>query len=392
MPAGPGTLEVAAFTGNFAPAASVTARCATRVAGQGQNCRANTTADQSFGSDPLALSLIEGVRNQAVIEVFSLPFVIEQDPEPGAAAAEAQPTVTYTVVDAAHPIDTNIATSFLAGGTTGATTVSAVACDERPGAGGPDCSSGGDLDVQGLRVTARANAIVPAGAATVRVVARNTATPARQVDARYGITVPEPPVTTTLGPSTTTSLVPDTTTTTSTTSGPSSTTTLPPDTTTTSTTSTSSTTSTTSTTVSTTSSTSTSSTTTTSSSTTTSTMVPLHCVTFRLANAVEIAGLSFNADYSAAGGEFLGSGDSVSCRNLVADSVAAFRDNDAGASLGVAFASATAFAGPVDLATCDFQALTPPATSDFTIEVVEAVGPELNTVTADVVVSDVACP
>jgi hypothetical protein len=92
---GVGSLEVAAFPGDFAPADGVTALCATRPAGQGQPCDDERDALPSYGSDEVAVNILPAQRNRVDIEVHSLPFLLDLDPDDGETADEARPDVFF---------------------------------------------------------------------------------------------------------------------------------------------------------------------------------------------------------------------------------------------------------------------------------------------------------
>lgn len=136
--------------------------------------------------------------------------------------------------------------------------------------------------------------------------------------------------------------------------------------------------------------------TTTSTTTTTEAPPQTWCLKFSVSNAVGLVGLSYDVDYSGTGGEFTGTGEDVSCANLLDtnpnSTLATFNDNDATSTLSAAVISAETFSGPVDLALCEFSQVPPLSLAGFAIEVTEATAPDLSPAVATVIVEETTCP
>ncbi len=101
-------------------------------------------------------------------------------------------------------------------------------------------------------------------------------------------------------------------------------------------------------------------------------------ITFGLDDAVTIGSLQLEVDYSAAGGELVGSAEAVICTaaSIPGGVLASFNDIDADSQLNYGIISAASFAGPTTLADCTFVASGPaPQADDFVISVVEAYAP-----------------
>ncbi|HXC53609.1 MAG TPA: hypothetical protein VN634_22165 [Candidatus Limnocylindrales bacterium] len=133
----------------------------------------------------------------------------------------------------------------------------------------------------------------------------------------------------------------------------------------------------------------------TSSSTTSSTLGgALAChVYFRLTDDVTLGSLVFDTDYSAAPGEFSGSGEDVECTSLLVGTLSQYSDDDGRETLTAGVISLDGFTGPILVADCAFAARTTPVASDFAITVTEASTTVLVPVTPlpDVVVSNIDC-
>ncbi len=218
------------------------------------------------------------------------------------------------------------------------------ACDEQVANPVVPCSSGPDIDVTGYVVDGSAGP-VPVGPARVTILASNDGTPPRSLAYSYEINI-EPP------------LVSSTTSTTNPTN-----------------------------------STVTSLTVTSTSMTSTTTLGPSACtVTFGLTNVVGVAGLTFDVDYAAAAGDFTGSDAAVSCApNPGLGALGAFNDNDAARTMRIGLLAVSDFAGPADLATCDFVGLPAPVVGDFTVTLVESFAADLTAVPSVVAVTDLTC-
>jgi len=203
---------------------------------------------------------------------------------------------------------------------------------------------------------------------------------------------------TTLPATTTTTTVPPTTTTSTSTTSSTTSTTLPAITTTTTvppptTTSTSTTSSTTSTTLPATT------TTTTVPPTTTTSTVPvtfdfLCTITVDVTSSAETVGaLGYSIDYGQLAGRFVGSGSTVSCRNLLPPgSFTSFFDNEDSGLLVESIIAPAGFRGPLSIAACDFEASSPilvPA--DFPLTVTDASGVDFSPLDPTVAVTAVQC-
>ncbi len=105
--------------------------------------------------------------------------------------------------------------------------------------------------------------------------------------------------------------------------------------------------------------------------------VTLECaldVMIVLEDAADLGSLDLSIDYSAAGDAFLGEGSAALCTNLVGGGVSAVFVNDtSNAVLSVVLTAVGSFAGPVDLAECDFfNRGDVPGTDDFAVQVLAA--------------------
>ncbi len=104
-------------------------------------------------------------------------------------------------------------------------------------------------------------------------------------------------------------------------------------------------------------------------------------ITTRLADPVGVGALQYTVDYTAARGEFKGSGlaeflgGTLACSPLLGD-LNSFNDNDAG-SLRAALLSLEGITGPIDIGACTFVQThgAPPAAADFAITVQDASNP-----------------
>lgn len=116
-------------------------------------------------------------------------------------------------------------------------------------------------------------------------------------------------------------------------------------------------------------------------------------ITFRLADAVTVGSLQWQADYGDAPGEIPGQGQFASCTNLASGAIAAFTDDDAQSKLDYGVISVDGIDGPADLLRCDFEATSVPSVQDFDITVSEASDPDLVPLVPlpDVIVSNIDC-
>lgn len=112
-----------------------------------------------------------------------------------------------------------------------------------------------------------------------------------------------------------------------------------------------------------------------------------------LEDDVQISSINWTLDYSGAPGEIVGTFATPSCTNLVAGALTAFTDFDANKELKGGMVSGGAVDGPVDLASCVFQADDLPFGSDFSVTVEDAADPDLQTLDPfpSLAVSSVLC-
>ncbi|MFN2375237.1 MAG: hypothetical protein ABR538_01785 [Candidatus Binatia bacterium] len=343
---GLGSLEVHGFPTQFAPSAGVSATCATRPPGEGSPCSGAQNTLPSFGSEEIPVDVVPGFQNIVNVDVHSLPFLLDLDPEDGGAADSATPTVSFAVVDANHPVDADLGIRIRNEPVTvQADILTSEECRDGD-AELPDCSEDGELEVQGLLVTSVSPQVIPEGLAQLRIRASNLASTPRDMESNTTFNVP-PGATTT----TTTNTI-DTTTS--------------------------------------------SSTTTTIDTTTTTLGFPASfCVKFSVTNAVDLVGISYDVGYGNSDGEFPGSGEDVSCFNLLEtnpnSTLASFNDDDQG-TLTTAIVSAETFSGPTGLAQCEFRQVAPLDLTNVVIQVTEATAPDLSPANATVVVEETPCP
>jgi hypothetical protein len=125
---------------------------------------------------------------------------------------------------------------------------------------------------------------------------------------------------------------------------------------------------------------STTSTTTGASTTTVTTGGTLYNVAFDLTDAVTAGALQFEVNYSAAGGQFTGTGATVVCTSPLSAGGAfvSFNDVDASTQLNFAAVAIAGFTGPTTVANCEFDAPAAPNAGDFAITVVDASAPDLS--------------
>lgn len=93
-------------------------------------------------------------------------------------------------------------------------------------------------------------------------------------------------------------------------------------------------------------------------------------VRFRLNNSGTYDSLQFDVNYSAANGDFIGTGASVTCTaNSALSIMAAF--NDVGTKLTQGIIASTGVTGAVQLANCTFSGPTAPSPSSFVVSVTD---------------------
>lgn len=187
LPPGAAQLMMAAFAADFAPAPDgEIAICATDPAGIGQACDPSRAASPSFESSTETITIVAGTLAEPVdLTLHALPFLLDLQPEPGASAASPIP-VSFTAADAATGIDQGsivVEASFRS--LSKRVALTSTPCDD---ATETDCSPGGALRVTGYKVIG-SGLFLPAGPASLRIVAQNLASPPGQLDFSYDFTV-----------------------------------------------------------------------------------------------------------------------------------------------------------------------------------------------------------
>ncbi|HEY2773227.1 MAG TPA: hypothetical protein VGK20_04145 [Candidatus Binatia bacterium] len=344
---GQAELEVNGFPTDFAPARGVAATCATLPPGQGSPCSGPQNTLPSFGSDAIPVDVVPGQQNVVNVDVHSLPFLLDLNPPDAGTADGVRPHVRFTVVDAVHDVNADSIDVQLSDPpvTAAADILSALHCaDNDPQL--PECSSGGALDVRGLKILSQSPSDLPPGTANLTIRATNTGSPTQSMESDTTFTVPGGETTTTTATSTT----------------------------------------------------STSSTTTSTGETTTTTLLPpqTFCLKYSVSNAVDLVGISWTTSYGTTGGDFIGTGENVACTKLLStnpdETLATFNDDDANDELHAAIVSAQTFSGPVDLALCRFQQSPPLVLANLIVQVTEATAPDLSAADATVVIEEIQCP
>jgi hypothetical protein len=98
-------------------------------------------------------------------------------------------------------------------------------------------------------------------------------------------------------------------------------------------------------------------------------------VTFDMADAgTAVGALQFEVAYGGAGGQFVGTADSVDCDSALSAGGAfvTFNDEDGTTTLNFAAVALAGFSGPTNVARCTFDAPAQPNAGDFVITVVDA--------------------
>jgi hypothetical protein len=114
-------------------------------------------------------------------------------------------------------------------------------------------------------------------------------------------------------------------------------------------------------------------------------------ITFRATTSELLGALRYEVDYSAALGDFTGSGVNVACTHLVSGASASFFDNDAGL-LRESMISLGGFNTPVDLARCTLESELPSVSpADFAITVLDASTPDLQPANPTIFVGNATC-
>jgi hypothetical protein len=190
LPVGPGSLTIAAFPTDFAPApAGVATTCATRPAAAGQPCEQAQSQTPSFSSDPHPVNIRLGIDSDAGdVLVRAVPFVVPGTLRPGVNEETFNPVAAeFTVADAVNGIDPSSILLRLAASNGAASDqpLQLRSCDDT---GADPCSTNGDLQVTGFAVTRLAQELAPGGAEG-RIGASNLGTPPQNLDFRYRFAV-----------------------------------------------------------------------------------------------------------------------------------------------------------------------------------------------------------
>jgi hypothetical protein len=212
LPTGPATIGIFGYPSLTAPAPAggPVSICPTQPSGVGAPCPTGGTDTPSFASDPTPLTIEPGaVADVGQVPVRSVPFVIASSRLPAPESAAPSPSeISFVVADAISGVDPSSVRAQItdALGMVSGASLDLSPCDD---GGSAPCSPGGGLEVKGLRATAAARDF-PVGNTTVRVLARNLATPAESVDTqwRFHAESPLPLPSATRTPTATATLVP----------------------------------------------------------------------------------------------------------------------------------------------------------------------------------------
>ena len=327
--AGVGTLEVNGFPSEEVPDGGIPTTCPTRPIGQGSPCTGADNLLPSFGSDPIEVDVIPNQTNVVDVDVHSLPFVINLAPEDGGTVETATPDLDFAVVDANHAVDPDVAIRVRnLPVTVNPAVLTAEECMDG-GSGLPDCSTGGELEVQGLIIHSEVTTPLPAGEAQLRIRASNTAPVVRDMESNTVFNV----------------FPPDTTTSTTTTTE------VPPQTY--------------------------------GLKFSVSDTVDLIGLSFDVDYGATGGGFDGTGESVACQSLLTTNPDST---------LATFNDNEAIETLQAAVISAETFSGPVDIATCTFTQVPPLTLGEFVVTVTEATSPDLSPTSATVIVEETTCP
>jgi hypothetical protein len=330
---GDSTLEVNGYPTNFAPADGVGQTCDT--GGAGSACSSVDTLP-SFGSGDIEVDVIANTTNIVEVNVHSLPFLLDLDPDDGETADGNPPPVSFAVVDANHDIATNIAILISQGDDgSGVDILDQQACADGD-AELPDCSEGGELEVRGYLIEAVGDETLAPGAATLQIEAVNTAPVPRDMESETTFLVPEAIETTTTSTTTPTS----------------------------------------------------------TTSTTQEEPPATFCVAFTVDSNVDLLGVSYTVSYAASDGEFDGTGEDVECFSLIdgGNTLTSFNDDDGSSTLNSAVISAETFSVPQPIAQCFFLQVPPLDLSGISIQVTEATAGDLSPASATVTIAETTCP
>ena len=200
LPIGPATITIDGFTEDFAPAPpGVTKQCATINREGVYPCDTTRNASPAFGSDPLDITVVGGVRiNLGAVDVISLPFVLDFLP-PQNTAVTPPVDMAFTVVDAStgiarDSVGLEITLAVPQGEPpvfrpiTKRVQLALVACQD---GGANPCSPSGALDGGGCQATGVSEYLqyLPPGPVEARIIAQNLAQPPRDLDFRYTFVV-----------------------------------------------------------------------------------------------------------------------------------------------------------------------------------------------------------
>lgn len=134
-------------------------------------------------------------------------------------------------------------------------------------------------------------------------------------------------------------------------------------------------------------------TTTTSTTSTTFPGSPFCWVRVSMTSNEALGSLQYEIGYSAASGEFEGSGSGVTCENLVPAAIASMADDDVD-SVGVAVISLAGFSGPRDVTRCVWLPYgADPIVADFPITIIDASDTAANPIVPapTLEISDISC-
>jgi YVTN family beta-propeller protein len=197
LPAGAGTVSIAGFPTDFAPAPDgLGSTCGTRPATAGQPCVLDRIQSPSFVSGEQPVQIVADRQTDAGdILVRSVAFLVPDGLDPGIDEVGTNPlTARFVVADATSGVAAaSIAAVLTQGGATidlGSLTLAP--CDD---ATQSPCSTGGNLEVAGYRVQSR-TVPLDEGSAAIRITAENQSATPGTLDFTFGIFLPPPPTAT----------------------------------------------------------------------------------------------------------------------------------------------------------------------------------------------------
>lgn len=109
----------------------------------------------------------------------------------------------------------------------------------------------------------------------------------------------------------------------------------------------------------------------------------LYSISFTVTDSNPLGALQILTDYSAAPGEFVGSGASVSCARTFGN-ISAHNDDDGLEALNSVWIAPSGGTGPMLMTVCDFAATEVPVAGDFNVAVVDATDPGASPTTATI--------